>query len=138
MRVINSATALGSLLASPTGHGHIAREQVPGPEAANIVMAAGTSSDDELIAGVGNGVYIERFWYTRLVDPVQSTITGVTRDACFRIRDGALAEPIAGMRFTQSVLGVLAAVDGIGAQRRSQPTMNVWRLGRVVVPAKAS
>jgi PmbA protein len=61
-----------------------------------------------------------------MVDPVRGTITGVTRDACFRIRNGELAEPIIGMRFTQSVLQILANVDGLGAVRRSAPTMNVW------------
>jgi PmbA protein len=120
-----------------TGHAHIAREQAPTPEAANIVMAAGTSTEQELIAGVDDGVYVQRFWYTRVVDAARGTITGVTRDACFRIRRGVLAEPIAGTRFTQSVLDVLAAVDGIGAERRSQPTMNVWN-GAVSAPALRS
>ena len=54
-----------------TGHAHIAREQVPEPEAANIVMAPGELSEAELIAGVERGVYVQRFWYTRLVDRVR-------------------------------------------------------------------
>jgi PmbA protein len=120
---LTTARALGT---PSTGHAHIAREEVPGPVAANIVMANGTASEAELIAGVDDGVYLQRFWYTRLVDPVRGTITGVTRDACFRIRNGELAEPISGMRFTQSVLQILANVDCLGAVRRSVPTMNVW------------
>ena len=43
-----------------------------------------------------------------------TTITGVTRDACFLIRTAGSAEPIAGMRFTQSILEFLASVDGVG------------------------
>ena len=108
------------------GHAHIAREETPSPVAANIVMDAGTSSEEELIAGVDDGVYLQRFWYTRLVDMASGTITGVTRDACFRIRDGRLAEPVAGMRFTQSILAFLGSIDGVGATRQSQPMMNVW------------
>lgn len=118
-----SAAATGT---APTGHAHIAREQVPAPEAANLVMAAGEHSEQQLIAGVERGVYVQRFWYTRLVDRGDLTITGVTRDACFLIEDGRLAAPLQGMRFTQSVLACLAGVDAVGRERRSQPVMNVW------------
>lgn len=124
--------------ATSTGHAHIAREQVPEPEAANIVMAAGELTEDELIAGVEHGVYVQRLWYTRLVDRVEATITGVTRDACFLIENGRLTAPLAGMRFTQSVLGCLAGVDAVGAESRGQPVMNVWNGATVAPPIRAA
>ncbi len=68
---------------------------MPEPEAANIVMAPGELSEEDLISGVDRGVYVQRFWYTRLVDRVEGTITGVTRDACFLIEHGRLTAPIA-------------------------------------------
>jgi PmbA protein len=120
---LHTAALLGT---TATGHAHIAREQVPEPKAANIVMSAGASTEAELVAGVAHGVYLQRFWYTRLVDRVAGTITGVTRDACFEIRDGVLTAPLTGMRFTQSVLDLLATVDGVGDRVRSAPVMNVW------------
>lgn len=125
-----TAAALGR---PSTGHAHIAREQVPEPTAANIVMAGGPHSEDELIAQVERGVYLQRFWYTRLVDRVAGTITGVTRDACFLIEDGRLTAPLDGMRFTESVLTVLAGVQAVGAEVKSQPVMNVWN-GAVSAP----
>ncbi len=121
-----------------TGHAHIAREQVPEPAAANIVMAPGEQSEADLIAGVENGVYLQRFWYTRLVDRVAGTITGVTRDACFRIEDGRLTAPLAGLRFTESVLGCLAGVQAIGRDVRSQPVMNVWNGATSAPPVRAA
>ena len=117
-----------------TGHAHIAREEVPETRAANIVLAAGTATEAELIAGVDRGVYLQRFWYTRLVDRTAGTITGVTRDACFEIVDGRLGRPLAGMRFTQSVLSVLATVDGVADVARTIPAMNVWN-GCTTAPA---
>ena len=117
-----------------TGHAHIAREEVPETRAANIVMAGGPSTEAELIAGVDRGVYIQRFWYTRPVDATATTITGVTRDACFEIRAGRLSRPLRGMRFTQSVIDLLATVDGVGDRRRSSPVMNVWN-GAITAPA---
>ena len=128
---LHTASLLGT---GSTGHAHIAREQVPEPKAANISMQTGRSSEQELIAGVDRGVYVQRFWYTRLVDRAAGTITGVTRDACFEIRDGQLAAPLTGMRFTQSILALLATVDGVGDVARSIPMMNVWN-GAATAPA---
>jgi predicted Zn-dependent protease len=125
-----TAAVLGGV---SSGHAHIAREQVPEPEAANIVLAAGDVSEADLIAGVENGVYIQRFWYTRVVDRTAGTITGVTRDACFVIDNGRLTTPIEGMRFTESVISCLAGVMGIGRETRSQSTMNIWN-GAVSAP----
>jgi PmbA protein len=127
-----TAAALGR---PSTGHAHIAREQVPEPTAANIVMAAGPGgSEQDLIAQLERGVYLQRFWYTRLVDRVTGTITGVTRDACFLIEDGRLTTPLNGMRFTESVLGVLAGVQAVGSDVRSQPIPNVWN-GAISAPS---
>ncbi|HEY0933754.1 MAG TPA: metallopeptidase TldD-related protein, partial [Trebonia sp.] len=131
--VTDLATA-ASLGRPSTGHAHIAREQVPAPAAANIVMMPGTATEPELIAAVEHGVYVQRFWYTRLVDRAAGAVTGVTRDACFRIENGRLTVPLAGLRFTESVLDVLARAEAAGRDLRSQPTMNVWN-GAVSAPA---
>ena len=115
-----------------------AREQVPEPTAPNIVMPAGRQTEDELIAQLERGVYLQRFWYTRLVDRITGTITGVTRDACFLIENGRLTTPLNGMRFTESVLGVLAGVEAIGADIRSQPIPNVWNGAISAPPVRAA
>jgi PmbA protein len=128
---LDRARVLGT---ASTGHAHVAREEVPSPVAANVVLSAGDSSEADLIAGVERGVYIQRFWYTRLVDRVAGTITGVSRDGCFLIENGRLGAPVAGARFTHSVLDFLATVDGVGSRVRSQPVMNVWN-GAVSAPA---
>ena len=130
-----TAAALGR---PSTGHAHIAREQVPEPTAPNIVMPAGRQTEDELIAQLEHGVYLQRFWYTRLVDRITGTITGVTRDACFLIENGRLTTPLNGMRFTESVLGVLAGVEAIGADVRSQPIPNVWNGAISAPPVRAA
>jgi predicted Zn-dependent protease len=131
--------AIAAALGTPsTGHAHIAREQVPQPAAANIVMAPGKWTETELIAGVEHGVYIQRFWYTRLADRVAGMITGVTRDACFLIENGRLTTPLEGMRFTQSVPGCLAGVSAVGSEVRSQPVMNVWNGATSAPPVRAA
>jgi predicted Zn-dependent protease len=126
-----TAAALGR---RSTGHAHLAREEAPAPAPANVVMSAGTSTEAELIAGVERGVYLERFWYTRLVDRPSATITGVSRDGCFLIDNGVLGPAVAGARFTQSIVDFLSTVDGVADVQRSQPVMNVWN-GAVSAPA---
>jgi PmbA protein len=126
-----TAHALGT---PSTGHAHVAREEPPRPVAANLLLRPGNQTVEELVAGVERGVYVQRFWYTRLVDRVTGTITGVSRDGCFLIENGRLAAPVAGARFTHSVLDLLASVDGLGRELRSQPVMNVWN-GAATAPA---
>ncbi|MCY1136994.1 TldD/PmbA family protein [Actinoplanes sp. Pm04-4] len=128
---LTTARALGT---ASTGHAHVAREEPPRPVAANLRLEPGDQTEEDLIAGVERGVYVQRFWYTRLVDRVTGTITGVSRDGCFLIENGRLAAPVAGARFTHSVLDLLSTVDGLGSELRSQPVMNVWN-GAATAPA---
>jgi PmbA protein len=79
-------------------------------------------------------LFIERFWYLRVVDPAATTLTGVSRDAAWRIRDGRISTPITGARWTENVFGVLSRVDGISAQTRAHPLSNIWN-GCVTAPA---
>ena len=128
---LGTATTLGR---ESTGHAHIGREEAPAPTPANLMLEPGDASVAELVAGVDRGVYLSRFWYTRLVDGEQSSITGVSRDAAFRIRDGALGPPVANGRFTEQVFGALSRADGVGKDLVSQPIPNVWN-GCVTAPA---
>ncbi len=132
--VVTDLATAGRLRRGSSGHAHIARESPPAATPANLVLRPGSSSIDELVAGVENGVYVERFWYLRVVDPVRTTLTGVARDAVWRIEDGYLTEPLTGGRFTESVFGVLARVDGISTEVAAQPITNVWN-GAVTAPA---
>ncbi|MFD0891660.1 metallopeptidase TldD-related protein, partial [Streptosporangium algeriense] len=131
--VTDLATAAG-LGAPSTGHAHIAREESPLAIPANLVMTPGTTPDEELVAGVERGVYVQRFWYTRVVDPGRTTITGVSRDGCFLIENGRITRPVAGKRFTESVFGLLSRVDAVGGTLATQPLMNVWN-GAATAPA---
>jgi predicted Zn-dependent protease len=117
-----------------TGHAHVAREELPAPVAANLRLEPGTDSTAELIAGIETGVFVERLWYTRVVDATAGTITGTTRDAGWLIRDGRRSTPLRGTRFTESVLDALSRVDGVGRDCLTHSLMNVWN-GAVTAPA---
>ncbi len=111
----DSATALREGVPS-TGHA-LPMPNTFGPWARHLVVSAGESSLDELIAGCGRGLYVTRFWYVRDVHPLRAVITGMTRDGTFLIEDGRLGRPVRDLRFTQSIVDALADVQGVGRER---------------------
>jgi PmbA protein len=89
-----------------------------GPIALNLFMAPGETSLDDMIQTTQQGLYITRFWYTRLVHPRECIVTGMTRDGVFMVESGEIAYPVKNLRFTQSYLQALANVQSIGQDTR--------------------
>ena len=124
--VIDSGTAAGpvtdrrtarSLGLDVTGHSSGSTEY--GPLAANVVMEPGSATDEQLVAGVAEGLLITRFHYVNVLDRPSALLTGMTRDGTFRIRNGEVAEPVRNLRFSQSVLEAFAHVRDVGGELRS-------------------
>ncbi|MGD8371761.1 MAG: TldD/PmbA family protein [Syntrophobacterales bacterium] len=101
-----------------TGHALPPTMRSFGPLATNLFMAPGTSSTEEMIKSTGRGLYVSRFWYTRLVHPRDCVITGMTRDGVFFIENGELAYPVKDLRFTQSYVEALARAEIVGRETR--------------------
>ncbi len=97
-----------------TGHAIPPNFRNMGPLALNLFMAPGSASLDEMIRSTGRGLYITRFWYTRLVHPSDCVVTGMTRDGVFMIENGELTFPVKNLRFTQSYVQALADVEIVG------------------------
>jgi PmbA protein len=89
-----------------------------GPIPIDLAMEPGDSTPDELIASVQRGVYVTRFHYVNIEDPVRATLTGMTRDGTFLIEDGKLTSPLRNLRFTQSAVEALSRVGGVSAERK--------------------
>ncbi len=98
----------GHALPAPNGYG---------PLPLNMVMAGGDATLDELIRRVERGVYVTRFHYVNVEDPIPVTLTGMTRDGTFLIENGRLGRPLRNLRFTQSAIEALAGVRGVTADR---------------------
>jgi predicted Zn-dependent protease len=86
---------------------------------ANLVLSAGAASTDELIAGVGRGLLVTDFWYTRILDPKTQVVTGLTRNGVWLVEDGRIVRPVTNMRFTQSFVEALAPgmVRAVGSEQ---------------------
>jgi len=120
-----------------TGHGLIA-PNTEGPVPINLFMKGGESSLEEMVRSVRKGIYVTRFHYTNVVEPMKVVLTGMTRDGTFLIEEGEIKMPIKNLRFTESVLRALSRVSAVSRDRRicSEGTVYSRRfITGVVVPA---
>jgi predicted Zn-dependent protease len=113
-----------------TGHGLPAPNPY-GPFPLNSVMAAGSTSREDLVAGLDRGLLITRFHYTNTVHPKLAIVTGMTRDGTFLVEGGKIVGPVRNLRFTQSYLDAIAGVSAVASSRK---TLRGF-LGSAVVPA---
>ena len=84
------------------------------PIASNLFLQEGDSSLKELIGSTERGIYITRFFYTRLAHSKGCVMTGMTRDGTFMIENGQITHPVKDLRFTQSYVEALAGVELVG------------------------
>jgi len=120
-----------------TGHGLIA-PNTAGPIPINLFMKEGESSLEGMIRSVRRGIYVTRFHYTNVVEPMKAVITGMTRDGTFLIEGGEITRPIKNLRFTESILKALSRVVAISKDRKicSEGTVYSRRfITGTVVPA---
>ena len=120
-----------------TGHGLIA-PNTEGPIPINLFMQGGESSLEEMVRSVRKGIYVTRFHYTNVVEPMKAVLTGMTRDGTFLIEEGEIKKPIKNLRFTESVLRALSRVSAVSRARRicSEGTVYSRRfITGVVAPA---
>ncbi len=112
-----------------TGHGLLAPNTL-GPVPTNQFMASGDASFEDLLAGLQRGLLVTRFNYTNPVHAKRAIVTGMTRDGTFLVEHGEVVGPVRNLRFTQSYLEALGAVEAVGRERR----LLAGELGSCVVP----
>ena len=89
-----------------------------GPIASNLFMQEGGSSFENLISSTERGIYITRFFYTRLAHSKGCIMTGMTRDGTFMIENGEITHPVKDLRFTQSYVEAMAGVEHVGSESK--------------------
>ncbi len=119
------ATSTGHAIADAEGWGAL-------PE--NLILEPGPHSIDELIGGVDRGLLVNDFWYTRILDPRTTVVTGLTRNGLWLIEGGRIAAPVRNLRFTQSYAEAVGPgrVLGVGSDQALLPSS--FELGGTLVP----
>jgi predicted Zn-dependent protease len=99
----------------PTGHG-LPAPSSEGAYPLHLAMLPGDAALADLLAGTERGLLVTRFHYTNVVNPMETVITGMTRDGTFLIEDGKVVGAVKNLRYTQSILGALSAVRGVSVE----------------------
>ncbi len=97
----------------PTGHAL----PPPNPEGAfplNLFLQTGDASVEDMVRATKRGLLVSRFHYSNIVHPIETTITGMTRDGTWLVENGEIAYPVKNLRFTQSILEALSNVELVG------------------------
>ena len=74
----------------------------------NVELQNGDVSKSEMISNVKKGIYINEFWYCRVLDPITQVVTGLNRNGSFLVEDGKITKPVGRLRFTQSFMSSLS------------------------------
>lgn len=109
-----------ALRADAESTGHALPGSHFGPVPISLVVDAGSTAPEDLVADVDRGVYVSTFNYCRILDPRSQVVTGLTRNGTFLVEDGEITTPLSNLRFTQSFLAALApgAVQAVGDDQR--------------------
>ena len=86
----------------------------------NLYLNPGSSTKEEMISDVKRGIYINEFWYCRVLDPITQVVTGLNRNGSFLIENGKITKPVGRLRFTQSFISSLGVgnVISVGSESR--------------------
>jgi hypothetical protein len=112
-------------------------ETPPGISPTNVIVESGQPvSREELLAQVGDGLYIGRIWYTYPINGMRAgDFTCTVVGDSFLIRDGRLAAPLQAnaIRINDNILRVLRGITGVSADRRET---TVWAADEVIHAAE--
>jgi predicted Zn-dependent protease len=96
------------------GHRVNAGYEFPGA----LDMSAGSLKQNEVLAKLGTGLYINNLWYLNFTDRNNCQLTGMTRFACFWVENGEIIAPVNVMRFDDSVYNLFGdKLVGLTAER---------------------
>lgn len=98
-----------------TGHSLGADDEY-GPIPFNLHLLPGKNSVEEMIKTTNKGILVTQFHYVNILDPMQTTVTGMTRNGIFLIENGKVKNGLKNLRFTQSIMEALNNVEMVGKE----------------------
>ena len=97
-------------------------------------MKPGTFSKKEMISETKNGLLVTNFHYINFVNPPVGSITGMTKDGLFNIKNGKIVGSAKNMRFTDEIPRILKEIE-VGKELK-QPIKFAYDVKSIVAPIK--
>jgi predicted Zn-dependent protease len=85
----------------------------------------------ELIKSTERAILVTNFWYIRMVNPTDLTLTGMTRDGTFLVENGAIVSAVKNFRFHESPLRAFNRIVNFTNQAEAITS----ETGKLLVPA---
>jgi predicted Zn-dependent protease len=104
------AGRLGDALVSPRSakeYGLATNAANAGEAPESLDLAAGGLEARDVLAALGEGLYVSNLWYLNYSDRAAGRITGMTRFATFWVEGGRIAAPVGAMRFDDTMYRML-------------------------------
>ena len=90
-------------------------------------LAPGDLPDEDALRALDTGLWVSNLWYLNWSDRLGARVTGMTRFACFWVRNGKVAGPVAPLRFDDSVYRIFGSeLEALGAQPRWMPDTSTY------------
>ncbi|MBV1849062.1 TldD/PmbA family protein [Catellatospora tritici] len=115
-----------------TGHGG---DPSWGPMPDSFGFEPGSATVSSMISKVERGLLVSDLWYTRVLDPRQLALTGLTRNGVWLIENGEVTRPVRNLRFTQAYPQALAPGQVLGVGGEAVPQPSRMFLGSWTAPA---
>ncbi len=96
-----------------TGHSLGADESF-GPIPLNLHIHKGNDNINKMIESTKKGILVTRLHYVNILNPMNTLITGMTRNGTFLIENGKVKHGVKNFRFTDSIIEALNNVEMIG------------------------
>jgi len=117
-KVVHDTQSARKADTASTGHAAPPNPEYLKPMPGNVFMAAGSSSPGRMMGKISRGLLVTRLDYIRVVHPLKTMITGMTRDGLFLVEGGQVMARARNLRFTQSIAEALNRVKALSADRR--------------------
>ncbi len=87
----------------------------------HLFMKGGRASAKQLLGEMDRGLLVTRFHYTNVLDPMQTVLTGMTRNGTFLVEKGKIVHAVRNLRYTENVLAALGRIEGLSKRLTRVP-----------------
>ena len=91
----------------------------PVPFSGGLILEGSDKTLDALIAETERALLVTRFWYIRTVNPLNATVTGLTRDGVWLVEKGKIVHPVNNFRFNDSPVNLLKNLEATSVPVRA-------------------
>jgi PmbA protein len=96
-------------------------QQDPMPFATRI--AAGSKTRDQLIEGLDDGLLVTNLHYSNYIDVTRGTVTAMTKDGLFIVKNGEIVGAARNLRFSDSLLKMFSHLE---ASKETHQVFTLW------------